>query len=79
VQIADHQRTNLVPETGNLTFYQRPLVNSGRGEYSIASMFWQLFNRTAPDGSPFLHVRCAALLRSPSPDPCMQRIACMHA
>ena len=56
-----HQRTSLMPETGNLTFHSRPVLAGGaKGEISIASMFWQLFNRTAPDGAPFLHVRSAA-------------------
>ena len=56
--VVDHQRTTLIPETGNITFYQRPIVAaSAKGQYSIASMFWQIFNRTAADGSPFVHVR----------------------
>jgi hypothetical protein len=65
--MVDFQRTILNPKTGNITFHSRPILTEGpKGEFSIADLYLGIFNRTSPDGSPYITVELGHHIHSAS-------------
>ena len=58
--IIDYQSTTLNKKTGNLTFDSAPIIQHGpHGEFSIAELHWEVFNRMETDGTPYITVRAS--------------------